>query len=249
MKNIEALAMKTKSKMQHKYTAANEAHPRYIPERNPESQYQVPRSQQRASMVEQRAIDRQRDYFAQEYEETNQRRSVQQGAMKPKPTREEAVHTSNIDPALYNNPNADKEVLNLVDSQFGKGFLELNFDDDEPTDYQKKPMSNPNYRGKTGVEFDFNEPKSAKQPKRQSSRHDLRQGKFGFDSYQNEFSTNDHKVDKKEKFSLNDFEVPKKHQNPPKKYTEHYDEEEEDDNRYQGFEGFNDFNNYVAVFD
>ena len=82
-------------------------------------------------------------------------------------------HASAIDPKLYQHPNADKEVLNLVDSQFGKGFLELNFDDDDEQAAHhkkdsKKPVSNPhagNKKQEPKFEFDFNEPKSAKHSK------------------------------------------------------------------------------------
>ena len=75
---------------------------------------------------------------------------------------------------MKQNPNEKKEVLNsLIESQFSKGFLELNFDDDDVQDSKpqsKKPASNPvtnpgNKKSGQDIEFEFDQSKSVKHPK------------------------------------------------------------------------------------
>ena len=82
-----------------------------------------------------------------------------------------AAPKSNIDSKLFKDKNADKEILNLVDSQFGQGFLELNFEDDDqnPVQQQKPTVQSVKKPKYEEPEFNFNETKSAK-PVKNSSR-------------------------------------------------------------------------------
>lgn len=161
MKNIESLAKKTKVKMHDRFIKEKEA----IDEEEKHAHHQSKHKDHHKPRKDS-DYERQNDYFKEQYsksksnhEQPEVRRRVQAG---PK---EEQIHASHIDPVLYNNPNADKEVLNLVDSQFGQGFLELNFDDDEPETQVKKPLSNPGKKVQKQDQFDFGGPKSVKNPK------------------------------------------------------------------------------------
>lgn len=170
MKNIESLAVKTKVKMQDKFIKERDT----IEEERKHAHHRSNgqgNTHQRPTHIEKGVVhERQNDYFKVEYSKNDV--PADHGARnRQRLNQNEApVHSSQIDPKLYDNPNADKEVLNLVESQFGQGFLDLNFEDDEPEQHTKKPLSNPGNKNRQDDQFDFGGPKSVKQPKSKQSK-------------------------------------------------------------------------------
>lgn len=167
MKNIDALIKQTKQKRQMGLDAARhqyneDGRDKY--NRDPYVQQQLAYSQKMAA--QDRPQDFQKNYFKDEFGGSNAgaNRSPDQRKKQPAQTAGSPV----IDPKLYQHPSADKEVLNLVESQFGKGFLELNFDDDDTGSktQTKQPVSNPGNKKAATFEFDFdNGSKSTKNTK------------------------------------------------------------------------------------
>lgn len=170
MKNIESLAAKTKVKMQDKFIKERDA----IEEERKHAHHRSNghgNIEQRPAHIEKGVVhERQNDYFQGEYGKNDAPANHGARNRQRLHQKEAPVHSSQIDPKLYNNPNADKEVLNLVESQFGQGFLVLNFEDDEPEQHTKKPLSNPGKKIRQDDQFDFGGPKSVKQPKSKQSK-------------------------------------------------------------------------------
>jgi hypothetical protein len=169
MKNIEILMKQTKQKKLGQYNG--EAR-RTAEERDYQYAKEINRQQQMAYNQKlhphERPEDFQKNYFKEEYgaqEHAEQPRHQQQKRPAP-PAQARNAQSSVIDPQLYQHPNADKEVLNLVESQFGKGFLELNFDDDDADvkSKPKKPLSNPSTKKHEEFQFEYQNPKSVKYP-------------------------------------------------------------------------------------
>ena len=129
MKNIEALTANTNEKFKHG-----------VPREDSEEEAADKRfREQRMKQVNQLNIKEQHARQMKEQQEAEKMRNSQ---LSRSSRSHRQIEQSQIDPSIYKNPQADKEVLNLVDSQFGQGFLEFDFGEgkDQVKGQKKQPQ-------------------------------------------------------------------------------------------------------------
>jgi len=161
MKNIESLMSKTEEKFKHG----------------------VPREEE--EFEENEAEVRFRKERMRQVEKLNEKERHENERLRQSQVQKDSIVRSQIDPNLYKNPNADKEILSLVDSQFGKGFLEFDFGENDASKQKsthqvpkKRPIEDKDYHR------NYEEKKAPHVKGNDANYHQLND----FDDFRNDFS-------------------------------------------------------------